>query len=92
MKRAQVVIKRLLHVLMKRLNLKDIDRDTQHMLMGAMGSTSITIQNAPTRSSQQTSVATRTSQPSQSSSKVTIAGSMFTMKAAELAVGSTFRS
>ncbi|GMN47123.1 hypothetical protein TIFTF001_016300 [Ficus carica] len=35
MKRAEILIKRLLQVLLKRLNVKDIDKEMEHMLMGA---------------------------------------------------------
>ena len=36
MKSAEIVIKRLLQVLLNKLNVKEIDKETEHMLMGAM--------------------------------------------------------
>ncbi|KAM6576784.1 hypothetical protein CsatB_028621 [Cannabis sativa] len=36
MKRAEIVIKRLLQVLLDKLNVKEIDKENEHMLMGAM--------------------------------------------------------
>ncbi|EXC10043.1 hypothetical protein L484_004728 [Morus notabilis] len=63
MKQAEDVIKKLLHVLLKRLNVKDVDKETEHMLRVLRGLASITIQSVPTQSSQQELAATRTYQP-----------------------------